>query len=193
MYIYIHKYIHIYIYIYIFMWSLIADVTSFCPPCQSLERLGIRQPSKQNLHTIAAAFQAYHGTKKWLKDSTTDLHIFLSTETNFVPVRRHSSKIFRTSLRSMPGEENAVGRNLAELFLADGESLIGDSIMLDFTSPEFCDDRVQDVESVSLSERDVRSPAFDFHCGSTSSQYVHARERYYVIELDVFRTISIDM
>ena len=66
------------------MWSLIADVTSFRPPYQSLERIGIRQPSKQNLHTIAAVFQAYHGTKKWLKDSTTDLHIFLSSEPNLV-------------------------------------------------------------------------------------------------------------
>ena len=60
----------------------------------------------------------------------------------------------------MPGEEKAVGRNPAELFLADGESLVGDSIQLDFTSPEFFDDHIQDVESVFFSERVAGSPVY---------------------------------
>ena len=97
----------------------------------------MRNPSKRNFHLLAATFQAYHGTKKWLKDLDTNLSTFLTIESNLVSIRRHFGNIFRTSLRGMPGEESAVSNHSASLFLSVGESLEEVPTDIDFTSPEF--------------------------------------------------------
>ena len=98
-------------------------------------------------YLLAAIFQAYHGTKKWLKDLEIDLHTFLTFEPNLVSIRRRFIDSFCTSLRGMPGEESAICNNSANdlVFLSDGESLPGDLSDLNFTNPEFSE-HVQDGE-----------------------------------------------
>ena len=59
------------------LWSLIEDRSSFLVPVNGLDRLGITNPSKRTLHLISATFQAYHGTKNWLKSFDVDLYELL--------------------------------------------------------------------------------------------------------------------
>ena len=144
-----------------FFWSLIESKISFDIPSTCLERVGVRNPSKRNFHLLAATFQAYHGTKKWLRDLDTNLSTFLTIETNLVSIRRHFGNIFRTSLRGMPGEESAVGNLSSSLFLSVGESLEEVPTDIDFASPEFSvDDHTQVDGSLSLSTRVAGPPVY---------------------------------
>ena len=122
----------------VILWSLVESKISFSLPSQSLERVGVIRPTKQDLHLLAAIFQAYHGTKKWLRDLEIDLHTFLTCEPNLVSIRRRFLDSFSISLRGMPGEETAITNNSANdlVFLYDGESLPGDLSDLNFTNPE---------------------------------------------------------
>ena len=78
---------------------------SFSLPSQSLQRVGVIRPSKQNFHLLAAIFQAYDSTKKWLKNLEIDILTFLTCEPNLVSIRRCLLDSFFTSLRGMPGKQ----------------------------------------------------------------------------------------
>ena len=90
------------------LWSLVEDRSNFVVPSRGLDRLGINNPSKRTFHLISAIFQAYHGTKRWLKSFDIDLFHFLQQESNCVSVRRHFADLYSTSMKGIPGEESSI-------------------------------------------------------------------------------------
>ena len=90
------------------LWSMVEDRSKFTVPSRGLERLGINNPSKRTFHVISAIFQAYHGTKRWLKSFDIDLFHFLQHELNLVSVRRHFAELYSTSMKGIPGEESSI-------------------------------------------------------------------------------------
>ena len=92
------------------LWSLAQSRTRFAIPHHGLERLGISNPCKQILHMLSAIFQAYHGTKTWVKAQSDycNIHTLLQQESFCVSVRKHFTTLYSTCLRGMPGEESSV-------------------------------------------------------------------------------------